>query len=97
MGKTWEPREKSQRVLGSEREAGWEARMGMSKKVSANIPPEPIRLVQAERMRVVLMASEDMVLELCELCLSVFLSMYDGRLCVATPGDCASTYAVFYG
>lgn len=34
----------------------------MSKNVSANMPPEPTRLVQAERMRVVLMEGEDMVM-----------------------------------
>ena len=33
--------------------------MGMSKKVSASMPPEPIRLVQAERMSVVLMKGEE--------------------------------------
>lgn len=56
----WEPREKSQRVLGRDREAGWEARMGTSKKVSDSMPPEPIRLAQVERMRVVLTAGEAM-------------------------------------
>ena len=35
--------------------------MGMSKKVSANMPPEHMRLVQVERTRVVLMKGEDMV------------------------------------
>ena len=58
----WEPREKSQRVLGRDLEAGWEARMGMSKKVSERMPPEPSRLAQAERMRVVLSVGEDMVM-----------------------------------
>jgi len=36
--------------------------MGMSKKVRASMPPEPTRLVHAERMRVVLMKGEDMVM-----------------------------------
>lgn len=42
--------------------------MGMSKKVSASMPPEPIRLVQAERMRVVLMKGEDMVMSDVSVC-----------------------------
>jgi len=62
VGKTWEPREKSQRVLGRDLEAGWEARMGMSKKASESMPPEPIRLAHAERMRVVLRVGEAMAM-----------------------------------
>jgi hypothetical protein len=52
----------------------------MSKKVRASIPPEPIRLVQAERMRVVLMKGEDMVVRcdgfVFELCLSAVVQRY---------------------
>jgi hypothetical protein len=47
-----------QLLLGREREAGCEARIGISKNVSDKIPPEAIRLVPMERMSVVLDARE---------------------------------------
>ena len=67
-------------MLGKDREAGCEARIGISKKVSASMPPEPIKLVQAERMRVVLMKGEDMVVRcdgfVFESCLSAVVQRY---------------------
>jgi hypothetical protein len=61
VGKVCDPREKSQRVLGREREAGCAARIGISKKVSVKMPPEAIKLVLTERMSAVLVASEPMI------------------------------------
>ena len=43
VGKTCEPREKYQRMRGREREAGWEASMGMSKREEEAMPPEATR------------------------------------------------------
>jgi hypothetical protein len=63
VGKVWLPREKIQRTDGSEREAGCEARTGISKNVSDKMPPEAMRLVPTERMSVVLVASEDMIVQ----------------------------------
>lgn len=45
VGKRCEPRLKSQRVRGREREAGWERRRGASKRVSVAMPPEERRAV----------------------------------------------------
>ena len=56
-----DPLEKSQRTLGREREAGCEARIGISKNVSDKMPPEATRLVPMERMSVVLDAREVMM------------------------------------
>ena len=58
----WDPLEKSHLTLGSEREAGCEARIGISKNVSDKMPPEATRLVPTERMSVVLVAREAMVM-----------------------------------
>lgn len=43
VGKMWEPREKSQRTMGRERDAGWDFSMGMEKREKADMPPEAIR------------------------------------------------------
>jgi hypothetical protein len=62
VGNVCDPLEKSQRTLGREREAGCEARIGISKNVSDKMPPEATRLVPMERMSVVLDAREAMVM-----------------------------------
>lgn len=41
----WDPREKSQRVRGRAREAGWEDIMGTSKRERVDMPPAPRRAV----------------------------------------------------
>lgn len=40
VGKMCEPREKSQRTVGRERDAGWAFRLGMSKREKEAMPPE---------------------------------------------------------
>ena len=45
VGKMWDPREKSQRTMGRERDAGCDFRMGMSKREKEAIPPEAMRAV----------------------------------------------------
>jgi hypothetical protein len=57
-----DPLEKSQRTLGREREAGCEARIGISKNVSDKMPPEAIRLVPTEMTSVVLDARVAMLM-----------------------------------
>ena len=45
-GKRCEPRLKSQRIWGREREAGWDWRVGMSKRERLAMPPEAIKAVE---------------------------------------------------
>jgi hypothetical protein len=61
VGNVCDPRENSQRVLGSDREAGCAASIGIPKKVSVKMPPEATKLVLTERMTAVLVASEAIV------------------------------------
>jgi hypothetical protein len=44
-GKMWLPREKSQRVMGRAREAGWDFMMGTSKRERVAMPPDARRAV----------------------------------------------------
>lgn len=41
-----EPQLKSQRVMGRDRDAGWDWSSGMSKRVRLAMPPEAIRAVE---------------------------------------------------
>ena len=50
VGAAWLPRLKSQRSRGSERDAGWERRRGMSKVERVAMPPEVKSAV--ERVRI---------------------------------------------
>ena len=59
MGKTCEPREKSQRVMGRERDAGWDFNIGTSKKVRVAMPPDAMNAVAVLRICMVVVA--DMV------------------------------------
>lgn len=49
VGKMCEPREKSQRVRGREREAGCDFRMGTSKRERVDMPPALRRAVETLR------------------------------------------------
>ncbi len=40
VGKVWEPREKSHRIMGRERDADCDCNMGMSKRDNAAMPPD---------------------------------------------------------
>jgi hypothetical protein len=42
----WEPREKSQRIMGSERDAGCDFRRGISKRERDAMPPDAMRAVE---------------------------------------------------
>jgi len=44
-----EPREKSQRVCGRERDAGWDRRRGTLKREREAMPPEARRAMEMER------------------------------------------------
>lgn len=60
VGAVWEPRLKSQRSEGREREAGCERRIGMSKPERAAIPPlvkRAVGMVRSWRACVVVMVS----------------------------------------
>jgi hypothetical protein len=46
VGKMWEPREKSQRREGSERDAGWDCSSGISKRERVRMPPEARRAIE---------------------------------------------------
>lgn len=48
VGKICEPRLKSHRVEGRDREAGWDCKMGTSKRVRVAIPPAARRAVDME-------------------------------------------------
>jgi hypothetical protein len=45
VGKMCEPREKSQRVMGKARDAGWDLMMGTSNKDSVAMPPDAMNAV----------------------------------------------------
>ena len=45
VGKIWEPREKSQRVIGKERDAGCDLMIGTSKSESVAMPPDATKAV----------------------------------------------------
>jgi hypothetical protein len=45
VGKMWEPREKSQRVMGRARDAGWDFMMGTSNRERVAMPPEAMKAV----------------------------------------------------
>ena len=45
VGKMCEPRLKSQRIIGRERDAGWDLRNGMSKRERVAMPPDARRAV----------------------------------------------------
>lgn len=56
VGKMWEPRLKSQRMEGREREAGWDWRMGTSKRLRVAMPPAARREREMEEAwRIVVM------------------------------------------
>lgn len=59
MGKMCEPRLKSQRVMGRERDAGWDLRRGSSKRERVAMPPDARRAVEILRIWIVCVA--DMV------------------------------------
>ena len=57
-----EPRLKSQRIEGREREEGWDWSSGTSKRVRVAMPPEAIRAVEMLRIWVIVVIL-DMVVE----------------------------------
>ena len=56
VGKMCEPREKSQRIIGRERDAGCDRIMGMSKRDNAAMPPEAINAVDMLKIWMVCVA-----------------------------------------
>lgn len=56
VGKICEPREKSQRIMGRERDAGSDRMIGMSKRDNAAMPPEATNAVDMLRIWMVCVA-----------------------------------------
>jgi hypothetical protein len=61
VGKMCEPREKSQRVSGRERDAGWDLSMGMEKSEREAMPPEARRAVDMLRIWTACVEEVDML------------------------------------
>lgn len=61
VGKIWDPRLKSQRIEGKEREAGWDWRMGTSKRLMLAMPPAARREREMEAVWRRVVVREDIV------------------------------------
>ena len=72
VGNVWEPLEKSQRIIGRDRDAGCDCNIGTSKRDNAAMPPDANSAVDMLKICMVWVAD---ILDGARLCLGVLLKM----------------------